>query len=372
MFKYLILCIFFYGRECTEIGDATLNDDYRTFLTVYKSHVEHCSKKSINQVLQRHDKLYKDLTLERPWSVNNCTFTKFQSFKYCKSTKELSKSLKYGKRHFLDTPNQSYFISDSCNIHWYSEQESCNILNKFSHIYMFGNSLLRHETQALLMLLSKDWTHGALPGFDSNTEIFQKCQCDGQFSENLLCRPYSHTKGMKMNLIHPNNLCKSQNFELQYDASLKDNLKSSCTNDTRPRFVYYLFGSGKETDPDEVKNQLRSFIREILTIKKKCPYSYNIHFLYSGLTSQAQFMDALFPHQKREISTIFNMELHNFVYNFQKFENENIANENISIGYFDFLNLTQNAPTSDGYHFLTDVNMLRSMYFLNYLDLLTL
>ena len=37
----------------------------------------------------------------------------------------------------------------------------------------------------------------------------------------------------------------------------------------------------------------------------------------------------------------------------------------------DFVPLTLNASSSDGYHFLSDVNLVKAMYTLNLMDLLT-
>eukprot|EP01036_Dinobryon_divergens_P044877 gene44877-59898_t len=85
---------------------------------------------------------------------------------------------------------------------------------------MIGNSFLRHQTQGLMMLLSDDWAHGALPGYGPQTDIYNKCKCDGQFSENLLCRPYSNYSGMGQDLIRPNDICPGNSFEIEYDERL--------------------------------------------------------------------------------------------------------------------------------------------------------
>ena len=138
----------------------------------------------------------------RPWSVNWHTYgaNRPDALQYCSSTDVLLESLKSGIRKSLDSTAsddvaaenvvESWFQPHRCSFRWFTWREACQVLGKFSQIYMVGDSLMRHVHHALLMLLRDDWQYGSLPLKLDGLEQYEQCHCDGQFSEHLLCREH--------------------------------------------------------------------------------------------------------------------------------------------------------------------------------------
>ena len=348
----------------SNINIINRSEYYLKFEESYNVFLQNCSQNNI--VMQRHDNIGVELPLQRPWTINKNTYYQNPSYDYCSNIEDLLLSLKKGSRYFenKNSTQNSYFKPELCNIRWFSANESCNIMNKFAHVFMIGNSLQRHQSQSLTMLLSNDWEHGSLPGYGPGTEVYEKCHCDGQFSEHLTCRPHS----LKYKIpIGKNRICPLGTFKLEYDLMFNDcDGCDHCDKDSRPRFFNFVHGSSLEEHPDTIINIIHSLILQTkhqFRSKRNCKSKNKIpiHFLYSGLTTQARFMDSKYPNQTREKSREFNKIISEAISGFP-------ASYNINV--MDFMSLTEDSETSDGYHFLSDVNMLRSMYFLNYLYLL--
>lgn len=79
-------------------------------------------------------------------------------------------------------------------------------------------------------------------------------------------------------------------------------------------------------------------------------------FVGAGLGVQRRFVDAHYAHQSRERTLKFNTELA-----------AQLAAAPIDL--LDFWNLTRDAPTSDGVHGHSDVNLYKAVYFFNHLAL---
>lgn len=378
------------------------SDSKANFLSKYHQFLPTCSVPKINNVMSRHDRLNMDLPPERPWSINEKTYTQGEGQSYCDSLTSLTASLQFGHRERLnasltkptasdtkgndpiDYRSQSFFVPSKCNYKWFSAAELCSIMNKFSLVFLMGNSLLRHETQGMLMLLTDDWTRGALPGFDVSSDIFRKCICDGQFSEHLICRPYSHN-GLIVRPSHSlqhngSKLCEGPaplssaspqatakgpfpSFDLLYQASQHTSHQACPTHgDDRPR-VFYLQGGAKWEDKQaEFIPFLRSMLANVDSYRERCKDSKaKYHVIFSGLTSQAPFMDARFPRQARkEVQPFSEMISHHL----------NRSDAPYKVTELNFLELTNGAQTSDGFHSMSDVNAVEAMYFFNVLDFL--
>ena len=78
------------------------------------------------------------------------------------------------------------------------------------------------------------------------------------------------------------------------------------------------------------------------------------------VTAQLRTLDERFPRQTRENATIFNEEM--AVY---------WARQPFDVTILDWWNLTANVQTSDGFHSLSDVNLVKATHLLNMMDLLS-
>ena len=81
-------------------------------------------------------------------------------------------------------------------------------------------------------------------------------------------------------------------------------------------------------------------------LAKRCGNA-SLVVLLSGLNAQDRVLDALYPRQSRENASTFNEELRAYAHA-------------EGAHFVDYLNLTRDAPTSDGYHYLSDVNLAKA------------
>ena len=330
-----------------------------------------------NFVLPRGDGTADDLPGSKPWSVNWNTYggPHPDSMAYCTSTQHLLSSLKGGVRVTYDTllpdleaekPVESWFIPQSCSFRWYTSHEICNLLGRFSQIILVGDSLMRHIHQALFMLLRDDLQSGGMPLHLVEVTQYDKCSCDGQFSEHLFCRDDLKTSAHMADprqygictgsSYHPFSLIMRQPeaaYSLSWDSG-------SCAGLMRPVFILLGAGSHHKHDPHTTINEvIEPFLSELRDAKLACP-NVTFHVVFMGLGSQSRSLDLKYPHQSRELTANFNAEVSGFL------------KETHGMDFIDVSSLNRSAPTSDGYHFLSDVNLIKAMYVLNYMDLLAI
>ena len=87
-----------------------------------------------------------------------------------------------------------------------------------------------------------------------------------------------------------------------------------------------------------------------------------VHVVWTGLNSQSKHMDLQYPHQAVDNAVAFNQDIEHFLLTHHR---------QLAASVLDFLPLTADASSSDGYHFLSDVNLVKAMYLFNLMDFLT-
>jgi len=63
---------------------------------------------------------------------------------------------------------------------WFSTSEICNILSRYDHIYLIGDSMLRHTAQAFNVLLREDLVDGGRATWRNDEEPLN-CRCYNVF-----------------------------------------------------------------------------------------------------------------------------------------------------------------------------------------------
>lgn len=326
--------------------------------------------KAINAVLHRNSEYgIVDESSVRPWTLHQKTYAVIEEAQpLCSDADELLASLQRGTRlntggnHSdleMEEASLTWFSPNTCSFRWYSKEEVCQILGRFSHVHLVGDSLMRHVGQAFFMLLRDDYKYGALPIQLGNSEVYDNCRCDGQFSEHPLCR----VRGMSFTDQRQYGVCSSthvQPFALTYSGG-SPTLESvaACSKDVRPSFMLVSGGGHHKSDATQTIQQLveptMSVVKEAMLA---CP-NVTFHVAWMGLGAQSRLLDDRYPHQRREVITIVNNDLAQY------------WQEQYNVKTFDVWNLTKNAPTSDGVHYLTDVNLVKALYVLNYMDQIT-
>lgn len=313
-----------------------------------------------NDVKLRRDGFGIDLHTHREWSMPEQLFPPhIQPHDVCRNASGLQQSLKLGKRH------QKHFVPHGCRVQWYTPQEACEVISQYSDVVFAGDSLVRHTVQGLWMALSGDWAGGGLP-HDSPKELYDQCVCDGQFSEHIVCRNYDESM-FNMVDVRGHRLCHGQQpwsmrFYNAYDKACgADCFADMCHGDPRDRLVLIAGGLHFKVDAN---NAINSFIEPTLNAlqqqQRDCPHRYRVHVVWVGLSVQVRELDAQYPHQSRERALVFNKHI----------EDHFMARRGFTVTTLDVWNMTEDAASSDGQHFLSDVNLQKAMYVVNLMQAL--
>jgi hypothetical protein len=296
-----------------------------------------------------------------PWSLKKTSID--TSAPLCTNVDDLLQSLRLGSRNCTAEDDcKATFEPFKCRPRWHSESSICSVLHKFSHIWLVGDSLVRHMHQALMMLLYGNAEYGCLPTM-LKSEVYDNCRCDGQFSESLLCRPLT---GRAFGDNRAAGLCLGgPPFEMQYherwDMAWKginetgEHSSWHVDGDRRPMFLLVAGGLHYKV---RIKAALQFLF--LPAIKEATEYASRLNIplsiALSGLGVHHRDNDVKYPIASREMALIFNDKL---VSHFPEH------------AFFDHWNLTRNAATFDGVHLLTEANLIKAMYLIDYLDMIS-
>lgn len=360
--------------EASHINSPCAREFEHAFSGIHRSWRKICT--SENVVLPRGDNTAVDMMSNRQWSLHS---EAFQGSKHstCKSLDELLVALKFGERKWKGREessqgprhhNQSiayesspsYFVSKECQISYISAEEACTILNKYSTVIIAGDSLGRHTAQGLMMILTEDFALGSHPrGTGLSRDVYDNCRCDGQFSEHVSCRYFdevhllpedprdyglcTHIKGAIFKLRFAPLSLPGRNPE---ESSLI--WQSLCVEDERPILVTLNGGAHFGSDPDQTLSKFIAVVQQRMhDANRACNRDLNFKVLWSGLNAQSRKLDIMYPHQSRENAVSFNSVVDAKVLEY-------------GMVPLDFWNLTLDAATSDGYHYLSDVNIFKA------------
>jgi hypothetical protein len=207
-------------------------------------------------------------------------------------------------------------------------------------------------TLGLTLLQSGDYVDGGLTKADP---AWINCRCDGQFSEALICR--------KLAVTNPDVATEAEIGEHNVTYTLTNR---DCRDDGSPHVFWLQGGAHFKSSSQTAMTQW--FGPEILRIRERhkrhgCPGSPVI--FVSGLNSQSRSLDKHYEWQSRENAASFNEELANHLADWV--DTGPFSKDKIFM--VDFMNLTMDAPTSDGYHYLTDVNTVKADVFIALVDM---
>lgn len=378
LFKSLIFLLAFRSSSATD--EKVLLDHYvEGFQDLISNVSSFCSKNNV--VLCRNPNAddgpaaptkLLGVNESRLWSLNKDSYAYNSSHHFCRTKQGLLHSLKYGKRFFKFDPtienvsivqtSTSKFIPAGCNYRWYRSSEICSILEKYSRIILMGDSLTRHFAQALFMLLSDDLVVGGFPSSGSH-ERLESCRCDGQLSEAELCRYNPPPFGNSVAAGY----CKSfKPFYFSYHNFPYTNipyppLEEPLCDPTDNRPVFFLLATGAHLHCNATSTIEISIdpIMNIIRNQTNCyrDGSSKIHPVFMGLGGQSRALNPFYKYQRNHEIKTFNHIISNY----------NRVTYNMVT--FDVHELTHTGMSSDGYHFLSEVNLIKSMYMLNYLDL---
>jgi hypothetical protein len=353
-------------RNTTSTAASTILPCFREKSTIplyFESDYNFCVVN--NYVLARGDSYGTVHESKQPYSISNYTFVKFHNDTTCSSLSTTLQAIKYGTRRWIDPSKQSapslfreqfqsYFIPYKCDLPYLSTHEACSIMSQYSYIFTIGDSFTRHLRQALLIMLRRDLILGGIETFNKHGDDSPfDCRCDGQFSEHAHCRQNDNY----FNTMTPRdlNLCSELPDKDQFQFNFEWNFTSVDCSQEQTKSVLLLLQGGAHFETNVVPTMDYFVIPHMDHPNiRRCAALNKLRVLWIAFTSQSRSMDQKYPHQSRENATAFNQKMNAKV---QKYI------PNITI--VDWWNLTSDAQTSDGFHFLTDVNIQKANHFLH-------
>ena len=358
-------------------------------VSLYSRYREVCEANGVNVVWNRGDGGFVDATPPRNWTVNAATFA--QSLPGCPDSTALLRAVALGQRKPLEgydfaqdnltgTPtddssyiprlkltvewSRSYFAPHQCSPLWYTPDEICDVLHSYAYVLFLGDSMFRHVLQALFMLLTQDLQYGGIPRMSRQVGLYDFCRCDGQFSENALCRTYEQNNMFDLRDSRTYGVCTPRlgspfqlGYELRYGGfSLPSNWDNAfCSADVRPRIIVVNGGVHYQYEIEKIKTTLLyPLFDRIQNATVTCAYFIPWRVIYLNSPAQSRVLDIKHPNQRRELVANFNQALI-----------RELATLNVTV--LDVWNLTRNAATSDGFHYLSDVNLQMAITIVNWL-----
>mmetsp|Transcript_13292 Transcript_13292/g.24947 ORF Transcript_13292/g.24947 Transcript_13292/m.24947 type:complete len:499 (+) Transcript_13292:131-1627(+) len=408
------------------IDAAMMEDNDNSFCS--KEHelaVQQCSSPGSNTVLHFRKQIQEPIPfsvqripepIRSSTMVNSSTIPRYRLLAKCQTLSDYLDSIKYGTRVWDINPEDlgnnhnmsesielekkpSRFVPSKCFVPVLppSPEEICNILNRFSHIFIDGDSLSRHLRQTLIMVMrGGEWSRGAV--MSNNHETNELCSCDGQYSENHKCRQFddyftspmmspldipqwnrntdnnndaSYT-GLCNNLITPMTggggleETRKSMFQLGYSENLRRKSdipwdQIQCENNNY-RGLFLTVQGGLHFQ----NNATTTFYTKLYPIMSnptyfKCLELKKVQLVWIGATAQSRLLDSDYIHQSREYAIEFNREIKSLILNSGLPGSDKII-------FMDWWNMTADSQTSDGLHSLMDVNLAKVSQLLYLMD----
>lgn len=338
----------------------------RSIPALYEEDLAYCQKNNI--VLDRKDfpTGHKE---ERPFSITNFTFANFHDVN-CPSLEEALLAIKHGTRRWVNSSHEtlpplereeypSYFVPDGCDIPFLSPHHMCQTLNKYSHIIIHGDSLTRHMRKGLLIVLRRDLVLGGILSKNKYGERNPyNCRCDGQFSEEMMCR---QNNDIFFNNFTPRDLGVCSHLpEFNQFRLMNPNWDLIDCSDPNYKGAIYMIQGGAHFETNATKT-LIELIDPIFNHPtfRTCLELGKLRVVWVSYGSQSRQLDTQYPLQTRENAFIFNQEM--------EIELKKRLEDIVII---DWWRLTAEAQTSDGLHSLTDINVMKANHLINILSYL--
>jgi len=310
-----------------------------------------------NIVLPRGDKIGHAFHNERNWSVKSDLMSRFvgisdnknDTLPSCMTADEvivMTEAFPSGKH--------------TCRVRWLSPSSICHVFQKYATIAWRGDSLTRHMLNALYMIQSGDLRYGAFPHPKlTASSVYENCSCDGQFSEAQICRSYEQRfdfDDMRKNSWCPNINHTSGSPIFGTDVDL------GCL--PKPSFLYVQGGTHHGFNATRTISELLaptlSGIRSTCTLGNRT-FSKQVRTVVSGVNWVTKMNADKYPHQAPKYGLAHNRGIAEY-----------LGNEFPSAKMISFWNMTMEAAnrTSDGFHHLTDINLMKAMILINIMDLM--
>lgn len=97
----------------------------------------------------------------------------------CEDRQQLLTAMSNGGRVGIDAP----YAPRGCDMRWFTNDEICEILSRFSRIFLIGDSMVRGSSLAMHLMLRKDMVRGQNSGWLPDPEGYD-CSCARAFESS--------------------------------------------------------------------------------------------------------------------------------------------------------------------------------------------
>eukprot|EP00978_Attheya_sp_CCMP212_P030073 scaffold109422_cov43-Attheya_sp.AAC.2 len=351
---------------------STEDHDQLQFQHHYLADLEFCQ--------QEHNMLHlgHKRTPDRQYSISNHTFQRHHTT-VCPDLSTTLRAIRNGKRRWVDRSLEaipvheidwyktaSYFVPDSCDVPALTSNEMCNIMSRWSDVALDGDSIGRHIRHGVLMGLREDLVLGGiltskLSGEDSPYSL---CHCDGVYSGDMKCR---QNDGV-FHSLSPRALgiCSRLPPERQFafpalyaGFRTEPKIVFPCNDPSYRGLLLVLQNGPWSRRHKNWKELIKGWFKEHFEDEQflKCLHHNKVHVIWLGYgTSQTPELDKVYELQQFAPIQEFN--------EFTKSYLETLPFANV-ITTIDLLNLTRGSQTSDGFHGLSEVNLVKAYHILN-------
>ena len=308
----------------------------------------------------------------RPWSLSSSSYpaTDVDNIQYpiCQTMQDLLASAAGGRRVVL-TNVTSIFYPHRCLYKWYSSNQVCQILSSVELIHI-GDSMMRHAVQTIVAHAAGDYIRGCLPRHTANADMYKKCTCDGQLSENLLCRSSTHLL-LDMPNSHSYGICAlAEPFEIAQGLENErikpmswEVPKNFCKDSPRPRVILMHFGLWFYLDPDLGIKSLNHFLDAANAAHKGCKAQFELHLIFFAVHHEHPNAQLMWPKQAPDKIHQYNSKLAAEIATFRG-RNESAMN----VTFLNTSEVTRNGAFSDGVHLVFEPASIAVMYILNLVE----
>lgn len=298
----------------------------------------------------------------------------------CLDKKSLLRAMSGGGRPGYDMP----YVPLSCDMRWYSTEEACTILTRFSHVAFIGDSLMRHIVNAMYVFLRADIGYGAIADWDldlgAEGGISQRedCMCAAQTGKHIC----SNAVISQTSWVTGNTSIASEYSPLACSPSINGDINLSFTR------------SNAYPATQEELEEIRMVLPETEFNTPRKPYAFVLHSTFwnnVNATATVAWVEQITEHLRSTVPSLSSWSTHmNRIFvtanagglskNAQYLEaqgNQQLGNfekdisptlEERGVDVLGCFNMSLQALTSDGTHASFASNLLKAQMILNWLE----
>ncbi|KAJ3579915.1 hypothetical protein NPX13_g655 [Xylaria arbuscula] len=263
------------------------------------------------------------------------------------------------------------YIPRGCDMRWYTTEEVCKILGRFSQVILVGDSMLRHVIGALNIIVREDLGYGGVTDWNFDAREKERCFCNDQFdvtdcSVQGIYKTEDVIKHDPGSLACPRLVPVEQMVRYPMEGVELDRLKKAIDSNSNTRKAFIL-GHGLWNDLELEK--AKSWLNTVLdVIDSKLNLRVDLKRSYRGKNLPVLLMTPNAAGAKKPDEYILTQGNKALVH-FEHAMAQEAATH--SIDHLGTWNMSIQANLYDGVHMDLRGNLLKAMMVVNWLDLLS-